>query len=202
MQEILIFGNGGHAKVVIDAARIQNKYTIYDVIPDRPASFLLTLKVKKGIVALGDNWRRHIEVAKILLVIPDFEFITVIHPLSVVANDCQIGPGSFIAAGAVVNPGCEIGQHCIVNTSVSLDHDSTMGNFSSLAPGSHTGGHCTINEFSSVSLCASIIHGITIGAHSVIGAGSVVVKSVPHKVVAHGNPCRIIRPRNIGEKYL
>ena len=35
--------------------------------------------------------------------------------------------------------------------------------------------------------------GVKIGAHSVIGAGSVVVKDIPARVVAAGNPCRIIR---------
>jgi maltose O-acetyltransferase len=35
--------------------------------------------------------------------------------------------------------------------------------------------------------------GVTIGENSVIGAGSVVTKSIPANVVAAGNPCKIIR---------
>lgn len=35
--------------------------------------------------------------------------------------------------------------------------------------------------------------GVQIGDHSVIGAGSVVVRDIPARVVAAGNPCRIIR---------
>lgn len=41
---------------------------------------------------------------------------------------------------------------------------------------------------------AVICPGITIGARSVIGAGSVVTSDVPEGVFAAGNPCRIIRP--------
>jgi maltose O-acetyltransferase len=38
-----------------------------------------------------------------------------------------------------------------------------------------------------------ILPGVTIGARTTIGAGSVVTKSVPPDVFAAGNPCRIIR---------
>ena len=41
---------------------------------------------------------------------------------------------------------------------------------------------------------AVILPGVTIGARSVIGAGSVVTTDVPEGVFAAGNPCRVIRP--------
>ena len=40
---------------------------------------------------------------------------------------------------------------------------------------------------------AIIFPGVTIGARSVIGAGSVVTRDVPEGVFAAGNPCRVIR---------
>ena len=39
-----------------------------------------------------------------------------------------------------------------------------------------------------------VLAGVTIGDDTVIGAGSVVTKSVPSGVVAAGNPCRVLRP--------
>jgi maltose O-acetyltransferase len=39
-----------------------------------------------------------------------------------------------------------------------------------------------------------VLPGVTIGARSVIGAGSVVTKPIPPDVFAAGNPCRAIRP--------
>lgn len=44
------------------------------------------------------------------------------------------------------------------------------------------GGRCTV------------LPGVTIGDGAVIGAGSVVTRSIPANVIAVGNPCRILRP--------
>lgn len=38
-----------------------------------------------------------------------------------------------------------------------------------------------------------ILKGVTIGARSVIGSGSVVTKSIPSDCIAAGNPCKVIR---------
>ena len=49
-------------------------------------------------------------------------------------------------------------------------------------------------------ICAgvTILPGVTIGKNSVIGAGSVVNRSIPSDCLAAGNPCRVIR--KLGEK--
>ena len=38
-----------------------------------------------------------------------------------------------------------------------------------------------------------VLKGVTIGARTVIGSGSVVTKDIPENCIAAGNPCRIIR---------
>ena len=40
---------------------------------------------------------------------------------------------------------------------------------------------------------AILCPGVTVGALSVIGAGSVVTRDIPEGVFAAGNPCRVIR---------
>ena len=40
---------------------------------------------------------------------------------------------------------------------------------------------------------AIILPGVTIGKNSIIGAGSVVNRSIPDNCVAAGNPCRVIK---------
>ena len=46
---------------------------------------------------------------------------------------------------------------------------------------------------------AILCPGVTIGARSVIGAGSVVTRDIPADVLAAGNPCREIRPVSEGD---
>lgn len=50
------------------------------------------------------------------------------------------------------------------------------------------GDNCWIGA--NVTICP----GVTIGENTVVGAGSVVTKSLPSNVVAAGNPCKILRP--------
>ncbi len=50
-----------------------------------------------------------------------------------------------------------------------------------------------IGENAWIGGAAVICPGVSIGANTVIGAGSVVVKDIPANVVAVGNPCRVIK---------
>lgn len=41
-----------------------------------------------------------------------------------------------------------------------------------------------------------ILKGVTIGARSIIGSGSIVTKSIPNDCIAAGNPCKVIKHIN------
>ena len=113
------------------------------------------------------------------------------------------GPGlpALAVASKKLVPGLWV-RYAIVNTGASLDHDSTMLDFSSLAPGVVTGGNCVIGDHAAIGIGAVIAHGVTVGDHAVVGAGSTVLKDIARFSVAYGSPARFVRERAVGAKYL
>lgn len=213
-KEIIIFGTGGHAKVVHDILVKEGKFApVAFVSLDKDTKFFLGLPVhnqadlKKlnftaGIIAIGDNWTRA-QVAKFISTeIPGFNFVKAIHPSTQIGTGVVIEEGTVTMAGSIINPGSKIGSHVIINTNSSIDHDCTIENFSSIAPGAILGGNVVVEVYAAISLGVKIIHGKKIGAYSVIGAGSLVLTDIQEKVVAYGTPCKVIRSRRENEKYL
>jgi acetyltransferase-like isoleucine patch superfamily enzyme len=64
------------------------------------------------------------------------------------------------------------------------------------------GGNVVVGAFASIGIGASVKHGIHIGAHAVIGGQSFVHQHISERGVAYGVPAKLIRLREIGEKYL
>lgn len=219
-EKILIIGSSGHSKVVIDIFEKMSNILIVGLIDAYRPEGSETLGYKilgsediindlfqndptiKIFVAIGDNFIRHKVVNKIKSLIPGIEFISAIHPNSIIGKNVVIGEGVAIMAGVTINSDSIISDFCILNTNASLDHDNFMDKYSSLAPNSVTGGNVTIGKFSSISISATIKHGVSVGDHSIIGAGSVLLKDCPDNMILYGIPAREIRKREAGDKYL
>lgn len=220
MRNVVIVGSSGHAKVVIDIIEKEGKFHIVGLL-DRFRSQKETtmgypilgreedlpeLVTHHGIdgtvVAIGDNFIRSQVTDRIRKLCSDLEFITTIHPDANIGRDVVIREGCVIMAGVTINPCCEVGRFCILNTHSSLDHDSTIDDFASLAPGVVTGGNCRIGAFSAIGIGAALLQGIRIGEHSLVGAGATVTRSVEGYSVAYGTPAKFIRNREAGEKFL
>jgi sugar O-acyltransferase (sialic acid O-acetyltransferase NeuD family) len=220
MDRIVILGSSGHAKVIIDIVEQEGVHAIAGLVDRRCGvgerifgySVLgrdedLPLLIEKyslagAIVAIGDNFIRSNVVARVAAACPGLPFLSAVHPKASIARGASIGGGTMIMAGVVVNPCCSIGRFCILNTGSSLDHDSTMGDFSSLAPRATTGGNCRIGAYSAVCIGAVLAHGVSVGEHSVVGAGSTVLGDIESYKVAYGTPARIVRQRSPGGRYL
>jgi sugar O-acyltransferase (sialic acid O-acetyltransferase NeuD family) len=219
MDNIMLVGSSGHAKVIIDIVEKEGRYKIVGLIDafrrigettlgysvlglEIVPKLIVEYDLKGIIIAIGDNSVRASVAAKIVDICPELPFVSAVHPSASIGKEATIGAGTVVMAGAVVNPCCYVGQLCILNTKALLDHDSVMGDFSSLASGVTTGGNCRIGSYSAVSIGAVLRHGITIGEHCVVGGGSFVLKNVDPFSVVYGTPAQKIRDRQKGDKYL
>jgi acetyltransferase-like isoleucine patch superfamily enzyme len=109
----------------------------------------------------------------------------------------ELGDGAQINNNAFIKsegPGIRIGARALLGCYVEIfDSD-----FHDLRPNRRRDGRpqmapVELGEDVFIGDGAKILKGVTIGAHSVIGAGSVVTSSIPAGVIAAGNPARVIR---------
>ncbi len=200
-KEVIIVGAGGHAKVVIatlEAAGF-NVAAAFDDNPEKWGSQILGIKVMGpvsrsaefkncfAINAIGDNQRRR-DVSRQL----DLNWLTVCHPSSIVHSSVKIGRGTVVFAGVVIQPDVVIGEHCIINTSASIDHDCQIADFAHIAPGCVLSGGVKVGEGSLLGVGSKAKPFMDIGEWATIGAGSVIVKNIRAGRTALGVPAREI----------
>lgn len=113
-----------------------------------------------------------------------------VHPNAVVAEDVQLGVGTVVVAGAVVNPGAKIGKGCIINTCSSVDHDCDLEDYVHVAVGAHVAGTVHIGHHTWVGAGATVSNNVDICADCMIGAGAVVCKSLEENGVYVGVPAQ------------
>ncbi|ODN43748.1 hypothetical protein BGC07_13645 [Piscirickettsia litoralis] len=135
-------------------------------------------KCAAGFIAIGDNYSRLSVYREILSKNKDFTFINVIDPTAVIMDSVTLGVGVTIMPGVIINSNCIINDFCIINTASSIDHDSTIGCFSSLAPGVITGGHVQVEKLVTVSIGVVLARKVKIDKGAVVGAGSVVLSNI------------------------
>tara|TARA_A100000164_G_C21561213_1_gene609580 strand:+ start:26 stop:661 length:636 start_codon:yes stop_codon:yes gene_type:complete len=118
---------------------------------------------------------------------------------------------SFISSRAIISPTAKIGIGSVISPWVSISNDTNIGKYVTILIGAKIGHDCDIQHFSSlmadvklaarvninkkvyVGLGAIIINDVSIGKSSVIGAGSVVLKSQKDNITIFGNPAKQIK---------
>ena len=102
-----------------------------------------------------------------------------IHPAAVIGKGVMIDHGS----GVVIGETAEVGDGCVLYQGVTLG-----------GTGKDTGKrHPTLGNDVMVSAGAKVLGPLTVGAHSKIGAGSVVLKDVPPYSTVVGVPGRVVK---------
>lgn len=126
-------------------------------------------------------------------------FGNIIHPSAILTHRVTFGEGVVITAGCIFTNQVHIGNHVYVNLDCTICHDAVLEDFATVSPGVHVSGNVTLCEGCYIGTGVVIIEKRTIGAWSLIGAGSVVIADLPPNSVALGNPAKVIKTRKIGD---
>ncbi len=170
---IIIVGRGGFSYVVEEELRKLGNYKVigymdscYQVSQKINDIYYLkmfdTAFVKEEVsyhIAIGNNSvRKDIYYHNCF---EDKQFISIVSSNAWVSESVELGEGSFIGPGAIVNANTYIGKHTIINTNATVEHNCNIGDF------------CLINT-------SSILYSnINLIDETTIKVGEVLVKKQP-----------------------
>lgn len=203
-KKLIIIGVNGHGKVVADVALAMGRY--------EEIAFLCNFEKKTecmGYPILGKNADAtcYIEEADFFVAIGESEireklmeelasqgatFATLIHPSAVIGSRVEIGEGTVVMAGAILQAETVVGKGCILNTACSVDHGCKIGDYVHVSVGTHLCGIIHVGEHTWVGAGATLINGIHVCPNCMIGAGAVVVKNIKEAGTYVGVPARRI----------
>ena len=198
---IIILGNGGHARVLQEALADRYRPNVIRKLDHDEHLGGLQLESKKygpqyiflvnGIgamdprIAMFEKWTAR-----------GFGFANVFHRKAVTPRvgtrlSGEFGMGVQVMAGAIIQPGCKIGNNVIINTRASIDHDCIIGDHVHTAPGAILCGGVTVGEGAFIGAGTTVLPGVKIGAGAVIGAASLVRHDIPDNALAFGRPANM-----------
>lgn len=210
----LVWGAGGHGRVVADLVRAVGATVVGFVDRDGPAGEAadpgadgvvtseaeLRAALARGelpagcdavVPALGDNALRWAALQSL----GGRTAPALLHPAATLSPTARVAEGSVVMAAAVVNAGARVGPAAIVNTGAVVEHDCTLGPAVHVSPGAVLAGAVKVGARAWIGAGATVIQGLSVGPDAVVGAGAVVIRDVPAGATVVGNPARPIRPR-------
>jgi sugar O-acyltransferase (sialic acid O-acetyltransferase NeuD family) len=202
--QFVLLGAGGHARVLVALARaagheilgvcdpalaadVVSRWADLDVLGDdstleRFATDRVALMLGVGQLS-GTSLRKHLYT---VWRERGYHFPALVHPTAWVAPDVVLNEGVQVMAGAIIQPGCEIGENSIVNTRACIDHDCRIGRNVHVAPGVTLCGSVTVEDSAFIGAGATVIQGVHIGRKALVGAGVTIVRDLRMKATIIG----------------
>ncbi len=202
-EQLIIFGAGGHGRVVADVAILSKRYSKIAFID---ANKDLNISMGLEVISHTDDISPYIHECEIFVAVGNngtreklqkkFEsqgaiIATLVHPNAVIGGEVQIDRGTVIMAGVIINHGTKIGKGCIINTGATIDHDNKIEDYVHISPGAHLAGNVSVGTSTWVCIGSSVINGVSITSNCVIGAGAVVVRDISEAGTYIGTPAKL-----------
>lgn len=202
-KNLILIGGGGHCKSVIDVAESAG-YKILGILdmPEEVGKSVLGYTV----IGTDDDIPQYADKAEFIITVgfiknPSirvriFEKVKhaggklaiIVASTAHVSRYATLGEGTVVMHQAVVNAGAKIGENCIINTFCNIEHDAVIGAQCHISTGTMVNGECKVGKRVFIGSQSVLANGITVEEDIIVGAGSVVRKSISEKGVYAGNP--------------
>ena len=122
-----------------------------------------------------------------------------------IPQNCRIGKGTVINAGAVIHcaGGVKIGNHVHIGHGFCVYSSNHNYVSQEVIPydATYIAKPVEIGDCVWIGANVSIVPGVTIGEGAIVGMGAVVTRDVPAGAIVGGNPAKIIGNRNMDVYY-
>lgn len=185
---LLLLGAGGHAKACIDVIEQEDRFSIggliglsievgsevlgYPVLGTDDDVIKLLKEFRFALISIGQI-KTSIHRIRLfnLLEQTGCTLPTVISPNAYVSKHANVGYGTIIMHGAVVNAGVTIKRNCIINSQSLVEHDSMVGDHCHIATGVTINSGVEIDNGTFIGSNTSVRQCVRIGENCVIGMG-------------------------------
>ncbi len=123
----------------------------------------------------------------------DVHFATLIDPTVIISDKVTIGEGTIICAGAILTVDITLGKHVIIDVACTVGHNAHLRDYVTAYPSVNISGTTDIGECVELGTGTQVIQLLRIGAHTIVGAGAVVVRDLPPNCTAVGCPAKPIK---------
>ena len=202
MRDLMIIGAGGYGRVIADIAQKLGTYKTVSFLDDGTSKTVMGLPVvgktsdaEKYVgaadvfVAIGDSQARKDFMERLLAMGANVPVL--IHPSAVIGACVEIGAGTAVMAGAVINPCSRLGKGVILNTRSSVDHDCVIGDYCHISVGVCVAGTVELGHKVCLDAGVTVNHNVKICDNCIIGAGAVVVRDLTEEGTYMGVPAKM-----------
>lgn len=203
MKPLILIGGGGHCKSVIEVAESAG-YTILGIldIPEEIGKQVLDYKI----IGVDDDIPQYIDKAEFIITVGFIKnstlriklynqvleaggkLATLIASTAHVSEYATLGIGTVVMHQAFVNAGAVIGNNVIINSFANIEHDVHIGNQCHISTGTMVNGDCRVGDNCFIGSQSVLVNGITVCSDVIVGAGSLVRKSICQSGIYSGNP--------------
>ena len=125
------------------------------------------------------------------------KFVPFIHDSVVMGLNVVAKTGLVVCPNVIISSDIQIGAHVHINSNCTIGHDVVIDDFATLSPSCNLTGGVVVKKDAFLGTAVTVIPEKKIGAGSLVGAGSVVLRDVPPGVTSFGNPSKSYGSRNV-----